>query len=224
MRKSPRGSRIRVAVVDDHPMMRRGVTETLSEEEDLELVGVGASAQDALRLAKEEDPDLMLLDIALPGGGIEAAQEIARSYPGIKVVMLTVREDRATVSAALRAGVRGYIVKGVDGPELMSTLRRINSGESYVTPALAAQLLAEREGDMMAAQSADGATAKLTAREQQIIALVGNGLSNLEIAEQLDLTESTIKHYMTRILQKLGLRNRTEAALFARSNSTTDEQ
>jgi two-component system, NarL family, nitrate/nitrite response regulator NarL len=223
MRKLPRSSKIRIAVVDDHPMMRRGVTETLSEEEDLELVGAGASAHDALRLAKEEHPDLILLDIALPGGGIEAAQEISRSYPSIKVVMLTVREDRATVNAALMAGARGYIVKGVDGPELMNTLRRVNSGESYVTPALAAQLLAEREGDVAAAPPADTATAKLTAREQQIVGLVGNGLSNLEIAEQLALTESTIKHYMTRILQKLGLRNRTEAAIFARSNRANDQ-
>lgn len=222
MRKTPSGSKIRIAVVDDHPMMRRGVTETLAENEDLELVGVGGSADDALRLAEEESPDLMLLDIALPGGGIEIAQEIARSYPGIKVVMLTVREDRATVNAALRAGARGYIVKGVDGPELMSALRRVNSGESYVTPALAAQLLAGREGNDAATPAVDGATAKLTVRERQIVQLVGNGLSNLEIAEQLALTESTVKHYMTRILQKLGLRNRTEAAIFARTSTSTD--
>lgn len=222
MRKTPSGSKIRIAVVDDHPMMRRGVTETLAENEDLELVGVGGSADDALRLAEEESPDLMLLDIALPGGGIEIAQEIARSYPGIKVVMLTVREDRATVNAALRAGARGYIVKGVDGPELMSALRRVNSGESYVTPALAAQLLAGREGNDAATPAVDGAAAKLTVRERQIVQLVGNGLSNLEIAEQLALTESTVKHYMTRILQKLGLRNRTEAAIFARTSTSTD--
>jgi DNA-binding NarL/FixJ family response regulator len=214
-RPSP-GSKIRVAVVDDHPMMRRGVSETLSEEDDFELVGAGASAHDALKLAKDGRLDLILLDIALPGGGIEAAQEIVRSCPNVKVVMLTVREDRATVNAALRAGARGYIVKGVEGPELVSTLRWINSGQSYVTPALAAQLLAEREGDGAGAGAAGGA-AKLTAREQQIVSLVGDGLSNLEIAEQLALTESTIKHYMTRILQKLGLRNRTEAAIFART-------
>jgi DNA-binding NarL/FixJ family response regulator len=227
MRKPLPASKIRIAVVDDHPMMRRGVTETLSEEDDLELVGAGGSAQDAIRLAKEQRPDLILLDIALPGGGIEAAQEIVRSYPNIKVVMLTVREDRATVNAALTAGARGYIVKGVEGPELVSTLRLINSGQSYVSPTLAAQLLAEREGDGPALSTPGGPGvrlgARLTAREQQIVTLVGDGLSNLEIAEQLALTESTIKHYMTRILQKLGLRNRTEAAIFARSKMVRDE-
>jgi two-component system, NarL family, nitrate/nitrite response regulator NarL len=214
-----------VAVVDDHPMMRRGVTETLSEESDLELVGAGASAQDALRLAKQERPDLILLDIALPGGGIEAAAEIVKSCPEVKVVMLTVREDRATVNAALRAGARGYIVKGVEGPELVSTLRRVNSGQSYVTPALAAQLLAAEHRNADPASPAHvTAGARLTTREQQIVELLGNGLSNQEIAEELDLTESTIKHYMTRILQKLGFRNRTEAAIFAHTRTVTSKQ
>jgi DNA-binding NarL/FixJ family response regulator len=213
-----------VAVVDDHPMMRRGVSETLSEEPDLELVGTGASAQDAVRLAKQGRPDLILLDIALPGGGIEAAREIVKSCPEVKVVFLTVREDRATVNAALRAGARGYIVKGVEGPELVSTLRLVNSGQSYVTPALAAQLLAAEPKDAATALSADAAPgARLTAREQQIVELLGRGLSNQEIADKLDLTESTIKHYMTRILQKLGFRNRTEAAIFARTRNGKGE-
>ena len=214
-----------MAVVDDHPMMRRGVSETLSEEPDLELVGTGASAEDALRLARQGRPDLMLLDIALPGGGIEAAREIVKACPDVKVVFLTVREDRATVNAALRAGARGYIVKGVEGPELVSTLRRVNSGQSYVTPALAAQLLAAEHKGAATALSADASPgARLTAREQQIVERVGKGLSNQEIAEELDLTESTIKHYMTRILQKLGFRNRTEAAIFARTRKVNGEQ
>jgi two-component system nitrate/nitrite response regulator NarL len=220
MRKTSSARKIRVAVVDDHPMMRRGVSETLSEEPDLELVGTGASAQDALRLAKQGRPDLILLDIALPGGGIEAAREIVKACPEVKVVFLTVREDRATVNAALRAGARGYIVKGVEGPELVSTLRRVNSGQSYVTPALAAQLLAAEHKNAAPALSADATPgARLTEREQQIVELLAKGLSNQEIADDLDLTESTIKHYMTRILQKLGFRNRTEAAIFARTRN-----
>jgi DNA-binding NarL/FixJ family response regulator len=223
MRKSTSGSKIRVAVVDDHPMMRRGITETLSEEADIELVGLGGSAQDAVRLAKQERPNLMLLDITLPGGGIEAANEIARSCPDVKVVMLTVKDDRATVNAALRAGARGYIVKGVEGPELVSTLRTIHSGQSYVTPALAAQLLAEPTVSGPASTAGGPVAARLTAREQQIVSLLGDGLSNLEIAEQLELTESTIKHYMTRILQKLGFRNRTEAAIFARTGKVGEQ-
>jgi len=225
MRKSSSARKIRVAVVDDHPMMRRGVSETLSEEPDLELVGTGASAEDALRLARQGRPDLMLLDIALPGGGIEAAREIVKACPDVKVVFLTVREDRATVNAALRAGARGYIVKGVEGPELVSTLRRVNSGQSYVTPALAAQLLAAEHKGAATALSADASPgARLTAREQQVVERLGKGLSNQEIAEELDLTESTIKHYMTRILQKLGFRNRTEAAIFARTRKVNGEQ
>jgi two-component system, NarL family, nitrate/nitrite response regulator NarL len=220
MKKSSSASTIRIAIVDDHPLLRRGVSETLSEEADLELVGVGASAQDAVRLAGETRPDLILLDIALPGGGIEAARAIVGTFPDIKVVMLTVREDQATVRAALKAGARGYLVKGVDGPELVSTLRKIHSGQSYVTPALAAQLLSETSTPAPAASLADSLPPSLTKREQQIVELLSDGLSNQEIAEQLGLTENTVKHYVTPILQKLGARNRTEVAIIARTRST----
>jgi two-component system, NarL family, nitrate/nitrite response regulator NarL len=222
MRNSSLAKKIRIAIVDDHPMLRRGVSETLSEAEDIELVGIGQSAHDAIRLAGEQAPDLILLDIALPGGGIEAAREIAKSFPEIKVAMLTFREDQATVKAALRAGARGYLVKGVDGPELVDTVRKIHSGQSYVTPTLAAQLLSDTEqADAARPASTSPQVARLTQREQQIVALLGDGLSNQEIAERLNLTENTIKHYMTPILQKLGVRNRTEAALIARTGSAT---
>ena len=213
-------SKIRIVIVDDHPIVRRGVSETLSEEPDFKLVGVGESAQDAIRLARQEQPDIVLLDIALAGGGIEAAREIARENPHIKIVMLTVREDQTTVKAALRAGARGYLAKGVDGPDLVSALRRIHAGQSYVTPTLAAQLLAEAGPSQDAtSEAAGGQAARLTEREEQIMSLLGEGLSNLAIGQKLGLTENTIKHYMTSLLQKLGAKNRTEAALLARGRS-----
>jgi two-component system, NarL family, nitrate/nitrite response regulator NarL len=213
-------SKIRIAIVDDHPMVRRGVSETLSEEADFKLVGVGESAQDAITMARQERPDIVLLDIALAGGGIEAAREIAREHPEIKVVMLTVREDQTTVKAALRAGARGYLAKGVDGPELVGALRRIHAGQSYVTPTLAAQLLAEANPSQRTAdQPGRGSSARLTEREEQIMSLLGEGLSNHAIGRKLGLTENTIKHYMTSLLQKLGAKNRTEAALLARERS-----
>lgn len=215
-------SKIRIVIVDDHPMVRRGISETLSEETDFELVAAGESARDAVKLAKEKRPDLILLDIALSGGGIEAAKEIARDHPDIKVVMLTVREDQLTVKAALRAGARGYLAKGIDGPELVSAVRKIHAGQSYVTPSLAAQLLSEIDQATPEMPSLPaGQSVKLTEREQQIVELLGDGLSNQEIAEELGLTENTIKHYMTPILQKLGVRNRTAAALIARTGSAT---
>ena len=216
MRKSSSASKIRIVIVDDHPMLRRGVSETLAEEPDLQVVGIGESADDAISLVKQEHPDLILLDIALPGGGIEAARSIVTGYSDVKVVMLTVREDQATVNAALKAGARGYVVKGVEGPELVSVLRKIHSGQSYVTPTLAAQLLSATNES---APIADAQAARLTARERQIVELLGDGLSNQEIAEELGLTESTIKHYMVPILQKLGARNRTEAALIVRTGN-----
>jgi len=212
--------KIRIVIVDDHPMVRRGVSETLSEEADFELVAVGESADDAIELANDKRPDLILLDIALAGGGIEAAQKIAKDHPDIKLVMLTVREDQLTVRAALRAGARGYLAKGIDGPELVDAVRKIHSGQNYVTPTLAAQLLAE--ADQLAAAAVPAApkqTARLTEREQQIMTLLSDGLSNQEIGKKLGLTENTIKHYITPLLQKIGARNRTEAALIARTGT-----
>jgi len=213
-------SKIRIAIVDDHPMLRRGVSLTLAEEADFELVGVGASAEDAIRLAHDEHPDLILLDIALPGGGIEATREIVNADPGIKVVVLSVREDQATVKAALGAGAQGYLVKGVEGPELIATLRKINSGQSYVAPDLAARLLSESKETASPDSLATPQTARLTAREQEIVNLLSDGLSNQEIAERLGLAENTVKHYMMPILQKLGARNRTEAAIIARTGNS----
>lgn len=209
-------NKIRVVIVDDHPIVRRGVSETLSEEPDFKLVGMGESAEDAIRLAGEHQPDIILLDIALAGGGIEAARKIVRDHPDIKVVMLTVREDHTTVKAALRAGARGYLAKGVDGPELVNAVRRIHSGQSYVTPALAAQLLAEHTFPSSAADDPHGHGIRLTEREEQIMNLLGEGLSNQAIGQKLGLTENTIKHYMTSLLQKFGAKNRTEVALLAR--------
>jgi two-component system, NarL family, nitrate/nitrite response regulator NarL len=182
---------------------------------------VGETADDAISMARQEHPDIILLDIALAGGGVEAAREIAREHPDIKVVMLTVREDQTTVKAALRAGARGYLAKGVDGPELVGALRRIHAGQSYVTPTLAAQLLAEASPSRDAAHDpARGHAARLTEREEQIMSLLGEGLSNHAIGQKLGLTENTIKHYMTSLLQKLGAKNRTEAALLARERRT----
>lgn len=211
--------KIRIAVVDDHPMLRDGVIHTLSLQPDFEVVGEGATADDAIRLADEHLPDVLLLDVSLPGGGIEAARSIAARCPAVRIAMLTVAEDEETVSAALGAGARGYILKGISGPELAKTVRDINAGEDYVSPALAARLLAELGSKANAPRSGDRASldpfATLNPREERILVLVADGLSNREVGEKLELSEKTIKHYMTNILQKLRVRNRVEAALLA---------
>jgi two-component system nitrate/nitrite response regulator NarL len=151
----------------------------------------------------------------MPGGSIEAARQISVSCPVVKIVMLTVSEHDDDVLSALQVGARGYILKGIGGDELISIVRSVKRGESYVSPDLAARLLVEaRSGNSHGAapDPIDG----LTAREEQILKLVSRGLSNKEIGRDLDLQEKTVKHYMTNILQKLQVRNRVEAALLAR--------
>jgi two-component system, NarL family, nitrate/nitrite response regulator NarL len=207
--------KIRIAVIDDHPMLRAGVTHTLKAEPDFEVVGEGGSASDALRIARDELPDIMLLDVSLPGGGIEAAQAIASACPVVKVVMLTVLQNEESVSAALQAGARGYILKGISGPDFVRTVRDIDRGENYVSPGLAARLLAAAKSKNADRDLDANPLSALTAREEQILSLVAEGLSNKEVGAQLKLSEKTVKYYMTNILQKLQVRNRVEAALLA---------
>lgn len=207
---------LHVAIVDDHPLFREGVAHTLGAQRDIEIVGEGESATDAVRIAAERIPDVMLLDVSMPGGGLSAVREIAAAFPVIKLVMLTVSEDEDDVTAALRAGAKAYVLKGVAARELVRIMRAVASGEVYVTPTLAASLLFELSGGKVGSQSASPLD-DLTERERQILERVAAGDSNKEIGAQLHLTEKTVKHHMTNILQKLQVRNRVEAALLARS-------
>lgn len=210
--------KIHIAVIDDHPLFREGVVNTLRAAEDFEIIGEGTSAQEALRLCSEYLPDLLLLDINIPGGGLNILPRITADCPVTKVVMLTASEQEDDVLAALKAGARGYILKGVSARELMRILRAVHDGEAYVTPSLAASLLSE----MTAAPAGESATDRLqqlTEREYQVLQLVAAGQSNKEIGLQLHLSEKTVKHHMTNILQKLQVRNRVEAALLAQRGS-----
>jgi two-component system, NarL family, nitrate/nitrite response regulator NarL len=210
----------KVVIVDDHPVVRRGIAATFAEQADFAVTGEGASAQDAIRLSRELRPDMILLDVTMPGGGIEAAAAIAKSRPETAILMLSIREDLATVRAALRAGAHGYISKGVAGDDLVASARRVLAGERYVSPELAARLISEgpASADTNASEPVT-LRASLTQRERQVFELLGEGLSNLEIAERVGLSENTVKHYMTPLLHKLGVRNRTEAALLARKHA-----
>ncbi|MCA1552775.1 MAG: response regulator transcription factor [Chloroflexi bacterium] len=209
--------KIHVAIVDDHPLFREGVVNTLRAEPDFEIIGEGTSAQDALRLCTEHLPDLMLLDINIPGGGLNILPRISAECPVTKVVMLTASEEEDDVVAALKAGARGYILKGVSARELIRILRAVCDGEAYVTPTLAASLLSEMTSDTGTA--AHDPLSQLTEREHQILELVASGQSNKEIGARLYLSEKTVKHHMTNILQKLQVRNRVEAALLAQRDA-----
>lgn len=206
--------KIRLVIVDDHSIFREGLLSVLGTEPDLEIVGEGANAEDAVRLAREHLPDIILLDISMPGGGLSAAQQIVENYPVVKIVILTGSEGESHVMTALKTGARAYVLKGVAARELVGILHAVHAGEIYVTPTLAANLLSE-----MTAASRNEPTGntfeKLTEREREILELIAAGTSNKEIGLQLHLTEKTVKHYVTNILQKLQVHNRVQAAIMA---------
>ncbi len=198
---------IRVAVADDHPMFRAGVVTSLREEEGIEVVGDAADGSAALDLARAELPDVMVLDINMPGGGLETARRIAVACPATRIVMLTVSEDEDDLLAAMKAGASGYVLKGAGASELAGVIRSVNAGEVYVAPALAWGMLREMRTPRTSPYD------ELTEREREVLELVAEGLSNHEVGERLGLAEKTIKHYMTNILGKLQVRSRVEAAL-----------
>ncbi len=208
---------VRIVVVDDHPLFREGVAGILQSDADLEVVAQGASADEAVKLAGEHMPDLMLLDIDMPGNGLEAARSITEAYPVIRVIMLTVSEAEENLLAAMKAGAKAYILKGVAGRELLRVVRLVLTGESYVPPALAASLLSDLGKSGAQKRTAD-LRDELTPREIEILELLARGMSNKEIGEKLFLSEKTVKHYVTNILQKLQVHNRVEAALLAQKS------
>jgi DNA-binding NarL/FixJ family response regulator len=206
----------RLALVDDHVLFRDGLATILQAEADFDVVGQGGSAGDAVRLARELRPDLILLDLDMPGGGLEAARAIASEIPATRIVVLTASEDDDQLVEALKTGARAYILKGVAARELLRILRAVAAGESYVPPALAASLLVElHDPGAQARKAPENPLNELTQREREILEGLAGGFSNKEIGQQLFLSEKTVKHYITSILQKLQVRNRVEAALLA---------
>lgn len=201
---------IRVVVADDHPLFRDGVITSLQAMPEVLVVGQAADAAGAVRVVREELPDIVLLDVTMPGGGLEAAQQIAAACPATRIIMLTVSEDEDNLLSAMKAGASGYVLKGVSARELAGVVRAVSIGEVYVAPSLAFGLLRE-----MSTPRPNDPLAELSTRERQVLELVANGRSNQEIGLKLGLAEKTIKHYMTNILTKLKVRSRVEAALLA---------
>jgi two-component system nitrate/nitrite response regulator NarL len=201
---------IRILVADDHPLFLDGLVATLSADEEMQVVATAGDASTAVRAAREHRPDLALLDVAMPGGGLEAARLIGSSCPETRVVMLTSSENEDDLLAAMNAGAKGYMLKGIAGRELRTILKSVHGGEVYVAPGLAYGMI---KG--LTRPRAHDPLKELTIREREVLELVGAGLSNAEIGGRLGLAEKTVKHYMTAILGKLGVGSRVEAALLA---------
>jgi DNA-binding NarL/FixJ family response regulator len=202
---------IRVLIADDHPLFRDGVAHSLAGQLEIEVIGQASSGGEALQMAREHLPDVLLLDIAMPGrGGIVAAGEIAAACPATKIIMLTVSKDEDDLMAALKAGARGYVLKGVSAHELAMVVQAVAGGDVYVSPSLAADMLRE-----LSQPQPPDPLGELTDREREVLQFVAEGLTNREIGERIHLSEKTVKHYMTNVLQKLQVRSRVEAALLA---------
>jgi two-component system nitrate/nitrite response regulator NarL len=204
---------IRIIVADDHPIYRDGVVKSLEETGEFRVVGTASSAKEAARLAEVKHPDIALLDLSMPGGGLAAVKAISAAGSAKYVAMLTVSEEDGHVSDALKFGAIAYILKGVSASELRKVLKGVMEGEAHVSPSLAAKVLTDmsREDPSTPASPLED----LTKREEDILRLVSKGQSNKEVAIALDLQEKTVKHYMTVIMGKLHARNRVEAALIA---------
>ena len=202
---------IRVLVADDHPLFRQGVVHSLGSDPGLTVVGETASGEEALKLARELLPDVVLLDISMPGwNGLVTAQKISTACPATAIVMLTASEDKDKLFAAFKAGARAYVLKGVSASELTHVVRTAVHGEVYVSPSLASAMLVS-----LTQGQAPDPLQELTERERKILGLIGTGMTNREIGERLFLSEKTIKHYVTNILGKLQVRSRVEAALLS---------
>ena len=204
---------ITFATVDEHPLFRQGLIQTLQRAEGLVCIGEGETAADARRIAALQKPDILILGVFICGGGIEAAQAILSERRQTKVLILTASDDEVYLTKALKAGVRAYVLKGIAGSELVRIIRAVHAREPYIDPALSAQLLLTTSLETPWPVSRH---TELSHREQQVLAGVCKGLTDQEIADTLHIKPSTIRYYLTHIFKKLKVHNRVQALNVAR--------
>jgi DNA-binding NarL/FixJ family response regulator len=209
-------AKIRVLLADDQRLMRDGLRTLLELEDDIEVVGEAENGRAALDLAGELHPDVVLMDVRMPEmNGVDATRQLAAHLPECRVIILTTFDDESIIFEGLRAGALGYLLKDVSGEELAAAIREVYRGGALIQPSVARKVLAEFSR-LPAAPAAPPSGDGLSERETEILKLVGRGLSNKEIALRLSLSEGTVKNYVSAILQKLGVQDRTQAALKAR--------
>ncbi|MDX3927014.1 MAG: response regulator transcription factor [Shinella sp.] len=204
---------ISVAFVDDHPILLEGLVSLYSGKADLSIVGQGENAVDALKIAEEKQPDVLVLDLNMSGDTIAAIELIVQKYPSTKVIVFTAASNIETAIQVLNLGVFGYVLKGCTARDLHEAIRIVHAGNTYITPGFATKVILS----MRAAELRRKAQLqkRLSAREEQIVQYLLMGKTNREIARMLDISEKTVKHYMTLLMQKLEARNRVEVVLAA---------
>jgi two-component system NarL family response regulator len=208
---------IRVLVVDDHALFRRGLQMVLGAETDIEVVGEASDGAEALKVAAETTPDIVLMDVRMPKrGGIDATTAIKDAVPSTKIIMLTISDEEADLYDAIKAGAMGYLLKEISIEEVASAVRAVYNGQSLISPSMASKLLTEfatmvRKDD----ERQQVPTPRLTEREMEVLKLVAKGMNNRDIAKKLFISENTVKNHIRNILEKLQLHSRMEAVVYA---------
>jgi DNA-binding NarL/FixJ family response regulator len=208
---------IRVLVVDDHALFRRGLEMVLEQEPDIEVVGEASDGTEAVEVATETTPDVVLMDVRMPRrGGIDACTAIKDAVPSTKIIMLTISDEEADLYDAIKAGAMGYLLKEISIEEVASAIRAVHGGQSLISPSLASKLLNEFASMIKRPDERQQVpTPRLTDREMEVLRLVAKGLNNRDIAKQLYISENTVKNHIRNILEKLQLHSRMEAVVYA---------
>ncbi|HEY5729273.1 MAG TPA: response regulator transcription factor [Anaerolineales bacterium] len=208
-----------VLLADDHALFREGVRAILKSVPDIEIVGEAGTGQDALKLASNLKPDVILMDIQMPDlNGVEATQRILKTQPDVGIIIVTMLEDDDSLFSAMRAGARGYILKGADKAEMLKSIRAVAEGEALFGPAIAMRLLNFFHENPLQKRSEPSTTPfpELTEREREILVFIARGDTNTEIADQLSISLKTVRNHVSNIFNKLHVMNRTQAAIRAR--------
>jgi DNA-binding NarL/FixJ family response regulator len=208
---------VRVLVVDDHSLFRRGLTLVLEAEDGIEVVGEGENGEEAIAKAEELAPDVVLMDVRMPRiGGIEATRRIAESQPATKILMLTVSDEEGDLYEAIKAGATGYLLKEISIEEVADAIRAVVQGQTLISPSMASKLIVEFANLAKRSEARQQVPPpRLTGRELEVLRLVAQGMSNRDIAEVLSISENTVKNHVRNILEKLHLHSRMEAVMYA---------
>jgi DNA-binding NarL/FixJ family response regulator len=215
-------NKLRVMLADDHGVLRAGLASLLDAQPDLMVVGEAAEAEDAVRLASELDPDVVLMDVRMPGNGIDATRRIKADHPQLRILILSQYDDPVYLRQAMAAGASGYALKRGGGQELLQAIRAVGRGEVYLHPSMAKVLVEESWGPRQPAPP--GPQEPLTERETQVLRLIAHGYTTAEIAAELYLSVRTVEAHKTRLMEKLGVRGRRALVQFARRQGLLAEE